>query len=494
LRIEWKREAFDGIVRLLNEVDRDHIILIGMDPVLNYRNDNGYLAMIQAPDTTRQLIHEGVDGVVIHFRLASDSFEAMPHRTESSAMHLLLTINQVVRNGRLAIVLVEEDIQYPPNTADIPQLAWMLKAAGAYPLWCSGFSQRRSQRWSWDQENAIESTQPVSLLPPPNRLRRGQVGILDLPKFYTTYYAEQNNTISQSLLQLAIHQRTGVVLETVGIDELSLNKPVLDQYTNLIYLTPELTTSQEAKSWIDPGTQIELAAYRALGGVIEAVDPMLLTQYEIEDYNSPVLEDELRTRYVHRGAAADLLNGADAFIVANDPYVFIRINKLRSTRYLDVKLEGWPQARLGGINMVDIPNLEPLRVPLTSGNASFTFRPVTNTSYLYILRDDYESISRPYENRRTAMVIAQRSRNMRRSIPAALLLAALLAVTLLWMSFQSQHKSLLQAAELVDRRRSMGPLDILDDAEVMAFYKTYVSNGEQGQAEKGNQHRGSSPE
>ncbi|MCK4720679.1 hypothetical protein KAU08_08470, partial [bacterium] len=44
-----------------------------------------------------------------------------------------------------------------------------------------------------------------------------------------------------------------------------------------------------------------------------------------------------------------------------------------------------------------------------------------------------------------------------------------------WMTFQSQQKSLIQAAELVDRRRRIEPIDILDEPEVFEFYKKYIS-------------------
>jgi hypothetical protein len=46
----------------------------------------------------------------------------------------------------------------------------------------------------------------------------------------------------------------------------------------------------------------------------------------------------------------------------------------------------------------------------------------------------------------------------------------------MWMTFQSQRRSLLQVAELLDRRRQLESIDILDDEEVMAFYKTYISS------------------
>jgi hypothetical protein len=478
-RLLWKREAFDKLISTIRTVDKEHLVLVGMDPVLNYRDDNGYLSQIQLADSTRQMIHNGVDGAVIAFRLASDTFEAIPSRTESSAMHLALTINQVLRHGKIAFVCVENDSLNSPGVTDIAQLAQMLKAAGAYPIWSSGLVQKRGHRWSKDQENAIERTQPLSLLPAPKRLRRGQVAIYDLPKFYSSFYAEENSSLKLALLQLAMHQRTGVVLEMYGADEININKPDLEQYRNLIYLTPELTTNQDAKSWIEPGSQIELAAYRALGGVIEAVDPMLLHQYELENYRSTVLEDELRTRYVHRGATADTLHGADAFIIANDPYVFIRINALHGSRYIDVKLAGWPQTNQRYINMVDIADLNHQPIEITSGNASFAYTPVRDDSHLYVLQDSYTPASQLYEDRRGNVAMVQQARNMHKSVPAALLFAALLGVSVIWMTFQSHQKSLLQAAELEDRRRSMEVIDILDDEEVMAFYKTYLSGTDQ---------------
>jgi hypothetical protein len=477
-RLQWKRESFDGLVSTLRKVDKQHLVLVGMDPVLNYRNDNGYLAEMQSPDAAYQLMYQGVDGAIIDFRLASDTFEAMPSKSGESATHLVMTINQIVRNKKIAIVLIEPDRVKPPNYGDIPQLAYMIKAAGAYPIWCSGFGQKRGQRWNWEQENAIEKTQPLSLLPPPRRLRRGHVAILDLPGFYGSFYAEENDTLKLSLLQLAMHQRTGVVLEVVGSNELKRETPILSQYRNIIYLSPDLTTSQEARSWIDPGTQIELAAFRMTGGVIEAVSPMLLNQYALEGYRSPVLEDELRTRYVHRGATADFLYGADALIVANQPYVFIRVNSMEGARYLDVKLAGWPQQSSRNISFMDISNSAVRSVEITSGNADFHFRPTRNESHLFLLNDNYIPTSTLYENRVGAVTISQQSRSMRRSVPAALLLAALLGVTLLWMTFQSQRRSLLQVAELAERRRQLESIDILDDAEVMAFYKAYVSSVE----------------
>jgi len=477
LRVIWKREAFDEIIGALGEIDPKHLILVGMEPALNYANDNGYLSMIQAPDATRQMHHRAVDGVVISFRLSSDTFERTGVRSECSAMHLALTINQVIRNGKLAIVLVEPDNDNPPVPVDITHVADMIKAAGGYPLWCSSFVNKRGRRWSWIQEVAIERTQPLSLLPPPKRIRRGQVGIFDLPQFYSSFYAEQNASLSISLTQLAIHRRTGVVLEIVNANEIVDPGPILQQYTNIIYLVPALLTSESAKTWLDPLMQVELAGY-SLGsdGIIEAVDPILLHQYAVENYHSPNLEDQLRTRYVHRGATADLLHGADAFVVANDPYVFIRVNRLWGARYIDVKLNGWPESSLAAIDVVELNSGDPLNVEMISGSASFPFSPVRNAGHLYVLTDDFAPVARLYEGRKTAVAIIQQSRQMRRSVPAALLLAALLAVTLVWMTFQSQQKSLLQAAELVDRRRQIEPIDMLDEPEVMEFYKTYISD------------------
>ncbi|MCX6646715.1 MAG: hypothetical protein NTY09_10215 [bacterium] len=485
-RLALKRETFNQIIYALRENDKDHLILVGMDPVLNYRNDNGYLNMIQAPDTTQQMVHDGVNGVVINFRLASNTFEPLSSRTETSAMHLALTINQVVRNGRLAIVLIEPDIENPPTTFDILDIADFVKAAGGYPVWCSGFIQKRSSRWSWHDLNAIERSQPLSLLPPPKQLRRGQVAILDIPSLYSSYYCERNGNIALALNQLAIHQRTGVQLEVVGVFELLNSNPVLNDYTNLITLVPEMATEQNTIALFNPELQIALQDFRMNGGIIESVDPMLLHQYALEGYQSPVLEDQLRTRYVHRGASANQLNGADAFVVANDPYIFIRINGLNGARYIDVKLNGWYEENGTVADVVELPSSHFERIEVVSGSANFQYGPTQNTGHLYVLADDYDQVAKPYESRKTSVAIAQQSRQMRRSVPAALLLLALLAVTMVWMSFQCQQKSLIQAAELVDRSRRIEPIDILDEPDVMEFYKQYISekgNGSQGSDE-----------
>jgi len=485
-RLYEKREAFDELLDAFIKVDDKHMILVGMDPVLNYRNDNGYLSMVTVPDATRQLVSKGVDGAVISFKLSSKTFDALNPRSEISAMHLALTVNQVIRNNRIALVLVEKDNTDPPALNDIVHIAQMIKALGAYPIWCSGFNQRRTHHWSRPEENAIELTQPLSLLPPPKRLRRGQVAIFDLPEFYSTFYAEEEGNLSLSLTQLAIHQRTGVIVEVVSTNELTGGEPVLQQYNNIIYLAPELLTDRDAKSWFPPEAQMALYGY-GLGssGIIEAAEPMLLHQYVMENINSPVLgvlEDQLRTRYVHRGATADLLNGADAFIAANDPYVFIRVNNPRLAKYIDVKLSGWPIATMPSINMVSVGNGAALQYNITAGSAGFPLSTSQNTAGLYILLDDYRKVGVPYENRTVGVTMAQQSRNMRRSVPAALLLAALLAFTLMWMTFQSQQRSLLQAAELVERRRRIEPIDILDEPEVREFYQTYISGKDDNNA------------
>ncbi len=481
LRLLWKRFAFEAVLNAMRKVDEEHLVLVGMEPVLSYRDDNGLSSMVHVPDGTWQLVQSGVDGALIGFRLASNSFEAVNLDTESSATHLVLTINQVLRNGKVALVAVEADGSNPPSLNDISQLASMLKTAGAYPIWSSGFLQRRSHRWTWTEENAIERTQPLSLLPAPRRLRRGEVGILDVPLYYSTYYAERDSTLVLSLTQLAIHQRTGVLLEVVGVDELNTIRPVLEQYSSLIYLAPELFTTEQARgTWLGPATQIALAGYiRISGGTVEAAEELLLHQYMLEGFHSVVLEDQLRIKYVGRGAPADILNGADAFILANDPYVFIRVNSMRGTRYIDVKLTGWPEADLTGMKVVELPSGDRSALEVVSSNASFRLGPTRNTGYLYIRKNDYAPRDRMYENRLVGVAIAQQSRNMRRSVPAALLLAALVAVALMWMTFQSKQRSLLAAAELADRGRRYEPIDILDEPEVMAFYKTYLSSSEQ---------------
>lgn len=478
-RLSLKRETFDQIVAMLREFDSEHMILVGMKPVLNYRTDNGYLSMIQVPDYTRQMLHEDVNGVVVSFKLASDTFEPLAERTETSAMHLALTINQIVRNGRLAIVLIETDTVNKPSTFDILDIADMIKAAGGYPVWCSGFIQKRSSRWSWTEQNAIERTQPLSILPPPKQLRRGQVAILDIPSVYSSYYCERNGNIVLALTQLAIHQRTGVLLEMVGVNELVSGEPVLDEYTNLIMLVPEVYSNENTFALFDP-MQRALEGYRNEGGVIESVDPMLLHQYALENYQSPVLEDQLRIRYVHRGASANQLNGADVFVVANDPYVFIRINQLHGARYINVKLNGWDEENRTMLDVVELPSSDLHRVEVISGNANFQFSPAQNIGHLYVLADDYGQVAKPYEARKTSVAIAQQARQMRRSVPAALLLLALLAVTMVWMSFQCQQKSLIQAAELVDRSRRIEPIDILDEPDVMEFYRQYISENGNG--------------
>lgn len=479
LRLMWKRHAFDALLKALKSVDMKHLVLIGTEPVLDYRTDNGYLSMARASDSMWQLMHKDIDGAVIGFRLSSETFDATNDRSCSSAMHLALTINQVLRHKRIALVLIECDTEDPPGPNDISQIASMIKAAGAYPIWSSGFLQKRSHRWSWTQENAIERSQPLSLMPAPKRLRRGKVGILDLPAYYSMFYADRDASLSLSLVQLAIHQRTGVLLEVVSEDELIGTVPVIQQYTNLIYLTPDLLTSDGAKSWFGLGTQLALYGYsKGSGGILEAVDPLLLHQYVLEGFHSPNLEDQLRLRYTQRGATADILHGADAFVVANDPYVFIRINSLRGARYIDVKLSSWPESTHNQISVVELPSTDTKNIEMVSGSASFAFRPARDTGYLYILRDDFLPVSGPYEARLTGVAVTQQARQMRRSVPAALLLAALLGVTLVWMTFQSQQRSLIQAAELVDRRRRIEPIDILDEPEVMAFYKTYISGPE----------------
>ncbi|MFH1676939.1 MAG: hypothetical protein ABIC40_07925, partial [bacterium] len=58
LRLQWKREAFSSIIKSLREVDKDHMILVGMDPALNYGNDNGYLDMVQGLDATRNFLND----------------------------------------------------------------------------------------------------------------------------------------------------------------------------------------------------------------------------------------------------------------------------------------------------------------------------------------------------------------------------------------------------------------------------------------------------
>jgi len=482
-RLAWKREAFNAVVNAFAEMGDDHLLLVGMDPVLSYRSDNGYLSMIQAPDAARQLRYRGVDGAIVSFRLSSSSFDAVNSRSACSAMHLALTINQILRNGRLAIVLVEPDSQDPPSIQDIAHIAYMIKAAGAYPIWASRLIQKRGHHWTWAEEIAIERAQPLMLLPPPKRLRRGQVAILDLPNLYSCYYAEENQSVALGLVQLAIHQKTGVVLEVISSNEMASPEPVLQQYSSVVYLVPELLTQVEAKSWIDPNAQLELYSFRAMGGTIEAVDQMLLHQYTLEGYSSPELEDSLRTRYIHRGATADLLNGADCFIVANDPYIFLRINSLRGSRWIDVKLTGWPETNLERADFVDTskPGDGLVGATMVSGNASFKFGPTQNSAHLYVLADDYLPVARPYEARKVGVAISQQTRHMRRSVPAALLLAALLAVTIVWMTFQSQQRSLLQAAELVDRSRRIEPLDILDQPEVRAFYKEFISGPEESE-------------
>jgi hypothetical protein len=163
-------------------------------------------------------------------------------------------------------------------------------------------------------------------------------------------------------------------------------------------------------------------------------------------------------------------------VVANDPYIFIRINRLNSARYIDVKLASWPEMNLPSMNVVQLPSCDPLRAEIVSGSASFHFDPTRNAGFMCIQGDDFRSLGRSYENRLLGVSILQQSRNMRRSVPAALLLAALVAVTMIWMTFQTKQRSLLQAAELVDRSRRYEPIDILDDAEVMAFYKSFLAS------------------
>ena len=476
-RLDQKREVFNEVIQTLKGIDKNHPIFIGMEPLLNYRNDNGYLSLIQASDSTWQLLHPGIDGAIVSFQLSSNSFASMPDHTESSATHLLLTLNQILRNGKLALVIVEPELKKPPSTADIEQLAWMLKAAGAYPIWGSGFAQTPHYRlWSTLQENAIEKVQSLSILPPPQRLRRGQVAIFDLPRFYSAFYAEQNQSLVLSLLQLAMHQKTGVVLEVVGEDELLTNAPVLEQYKSLVYLTPELTVNQEAKSWIKPLAQIKLADFKNKGGMLEAVDPMLLEQYIQENYQSRQLEDQLRTRYIYRGATADDPMGAEVLIVANEPYIFTRVNFPRGSREIKVKLAGWPQSDLERVNLVEVRSGEPERFEIISGSVSFRLKPTQNTSNLYLLKDYYLPVAQQFEDRCTSIAIAQQTRHMRRNVPAVLLLAVLLGAGWGWMSFQTHQKSLLQAAELLERRRRLEPVSILDDAEAMAFYKSYVDS------------------
>lgn len=479
LRLAWKREAFDSILESFRARGNQHLLFVEMDPVLNYRNDNGYLHLVQIPDTSRQMLRDEVDGVVVNFRLSSESFLAENTRSETSAMHLSLTLNQVLRNRRLAIVLVEADVENPPSVYDIQHIAYMIKASGAYPVWCSGFIQRHGHRWSWAEEVAIERTQPLSLLPPPKRLRRGDVAILDLPLFYSMFYAGRNASLPLALTQLSIHQRTGVLVELVGSYEVMRQGSILNNYSNIVYLIPELLTQESAKSWIDPMTQLQLAGFRDSGGTIETIDRMLLNQYVLDNFRSPEIDEHLRSRYLRYGAMADLLNGTDAFIVANDPYVFIRINSLAGTRWIDIKVAGWPEANLASVDLINIPSGEPIQSGVVSSNLSFKYGPTQNAADLYILTDDYAPVARLFENRRVSVAMTQQSRHMRRSIPAALLLAALLAVTLIWMTFQSRQRSLLQAAELVDRSRKIEPIDILDQPEVMAFYKQYIHSDEE---------------
>jgi len=479
LRLAWKREAFDAVIDSFSARGNQHLLLVGMDPVLNYRNDNGYIHLVQIPDTARQMLRDDVNGVVINFRLSSESFLAENTRSETSAMHLSLTINQVVRNGRLAIVLVEADVENPPSVYDIEHIAYMIKASGAYPIWCSGFIQRHGHRWSWAEEVAIERTQPLSLLPPPKRLRRGDVAILDLPQFYSMFYAGRNGSLPLALTQLSIHQRTGVLVELIGSYEVMRQGSILNNYSNVVYLIPELLTQESAKSWIDPMTQLQLAGFRDSGGTIETIDPLLLNQYVLDNFRSTEIDEHVRLRYFRCGAIADLLNGADAFIVANDPYVFIRINSLAGTRWIDIKVAGWPEANLASVDLINIPSGEPVQSGVVSNNISFKYGPTQNAADLFILTDDYAPVAQLFENRRVSVAMSQQSRHMRRSVPAALLLAALLAVTLIWMTFQSQQRSLLQAAELVDRSRKIEPLDILDQPEVMAFYKQYIHSDEE---------------
>lgn len=485
LRLTWKREAFDAVVNSFSGRGDRHLLFVGMDPVLNYRNDNGYLHLAQVPDTARQMLRDNVNGVVINFQLSSGSFAPENTRSECSAMHLGLTINQVLRNDRLAIVLVEADAEDPPSAYDIHHLAYMIKAAGGYPIWCSGFIQRHGHRWSWADEIAIERTQPLSMLPPPKRLRRGQVAVLDIPKFYSMFYAEQNATLQLALSQLAIHQRTGVLVEHLSSYEITRLESVLGNYSNIIYLVPELLTQERAKSWIDPFAQVRLAGFRDSGGTIEAIDPMILHQYALDEFSSPEVEEHVRNRYLHHGATTDLLNGADAFILANDPYVFIRINSLAGTRWINIKLTGWPEANLVGVDLINIPTGEPVHSTVSSRNISFKYGPTQNSADLYILTDDYAPVARLFENRQVSVAMTQQSRHMRRSVPAALLLAALLGVTLIWMTFQSQQRSLMQAAELVDRSRKIEPIDILDQPEVMEFYRQYIHGDEESGPENG---------
>lgn len=473
----WRRAAFKEIISAFREVDNEHLVLIGMDPVLSYRQDNGYLSMVRNQDSTWQLMQGEVSGALVNFRLSSDSFDAVNERTECSAMHLALTINQVIRNGRLAIVMVESDADNPPRPSDIVQLAYMLKAAGAYPVWCSGFAQRASHRWTTAEENAIEQAQALSLLPPPQRLRRGDVAIFDLPGFYSSFYSEQNGSIKLALVQLAIHQRTGLLLEVVGIDEVMLRgRSAISDYLNLMYLVPEMVTVESAReTWLDILPVNILNAYAGGTGRIEATDTMLLHQYKLSDYDSGVLESQARTRYVSRGASADLLHNADAFILANDPYVFVRINNLHGTRWIDVALDDWPEANLDHVGFKDLQTGDFQSVGVTGGNASFNFSAERKESHLFILSDDYASFAEGYETRINAIAVSQQVSQMRKSIPIALLFAALLAVTMVWMTFQSQQKSLIQAAELVEKRRSIDTIDILDQPEVREFYETYIS-------------------
>jgi hypothetical protein len=172
---------------------------------------------------------------------------------------------------------------------------------------------------------------------------------------------------------------------------------------------------------------------------------------------------------------ADFLHGGDAVIVANLPYVFIRINNLGPDRYIDVKLDGWPESNLSFINMIDVTNDNSTELQVRGTTVSYQFGPKRNISHMYILSDDFAPISRFYDERVKTVAVHQQSQNMRRSMPAALLLGVLLGVTLMWMSFQTQQSSLLQAAELVEKRRRIEPIDILEDQEVMEFYKKYIS-------------------
>jgi hypothetical protein len=476
MRLSWKRSVFDMTISALREVDDSHLILIGMEPALNYRDDNGYLSHVMIPDSSWQLSQSNVNGAAIGFRLSSRSFEAINNTSRTSAAHLLLTISQVLRKGKIPLVIIEPDNNYPPTINEIDQIAQMIKAAGAYPVWTNNYYQKNGTPWSWIEWNAIERTNPLSLLPPPRQLRRGDIALLDLPQFYSTFYSSIDGELVDSLVQIGMHQRAGVLLEIVGESDLLNAQKIKDDYKKLILLdNSPLQNNEDAIAWLSPYAQIGLSILRDDRNILDRLEPMLISQYKLEDYRSPKLEDWLRVKYVNQGAMADFLHGGDAVIVANLPYVFIRINNLGPDRYIDVKLDGWPESNLSFINMIDVTNDNSTELQVRGTTVSYQFGPKRNISHMYILSDDFAPISRFYDERVKTVAVHQQSQNMRRSMPAALLLGVLLGVTLMWMSFQTQQSSLLQAAELVEKRRRIEPIDILEDQEVMEFYKKYIS-------------------